>query len=103
MNERIKELALQAGAKVDKGIHPITNIVDGLSMGPDEVEKFAELIVRECANVVLEPHNESNFIISMSKCKFSTRQAIDRAAQTGGLKCDTESVSNQILKHFGVE
>jgi hypothetical protein len=52
MNERIKELALQAGAKVDKGIHPITNIVDGLSMGPDEVEKFAELIVQECVNVV---------------------------------------------------
>jgi len=95
MNERIRELAEQAGMR-----HPVMGEV---TYARFDYEEFAELIVRECANVVLEPHNESNFIISMSKCKFSTRQAIDRAAQTGGLKCDTESVSNQILKHFGVE
>ena len=95
MNERILEKLYKQSLIETEG--------DGFPDIEMDVKKFAELIVRECANVVLEPHNESNFIISMSKCKFSTRQAIDRAAQTGGLKCDTESVSNQILKHFGVE
>jgi len=90
MNERIKELKQQATEDV-------------LGVKTLSAEKFAELIVQECANIVLEPHNESNFIISMTKCKFSTRQAIDRAGMNGGLRVDTESVSNQILKHFGIK
>jgi hypothetical protein len=48
MNERIKELAEQAGVFVGDfagaGIYSIHN--------KDEVEKFAELIVRESANFV---------------------------------------------------
>lgn len=99
MNKRILKLAEQAGGDFYTGFAGSPNSVKFMEQ---DLAKFAELIIRECANVVLEPHNGSNFIISMSKCKFSTRQAIDRAAQTGGLKCDTESVSNQILKHFGV-
>ncbi len=38
MNERIKELAEQAGCSID-----------GMGYGEGNVEKFAELIVRECA------------------------------------------------------
>ena len=49
MNERIRQLAIQAGATVDKGTHPLTGVVDGLFMKPNGVEKFAELIIRECA------------------------------------------------------
>ena len=41
MNERIRELALQAGFKTDRLGH---------LFGGDDIEKFAELIVRECAN-----------------------------------------------------
>lgn len=37
MNERIKELAEQAGCSID-----------GMGYGEGNVEKFAELIVREC-------------------------------------------------------
>ena len=45
MNERIKELALQALKHPD-------NDNDGLTVfDNDELEKFAELIVRECAEV----------------------------------------------------
>lgn len=44
MNERIKELAEQAGCSID-----------GMGYGEGNVEKFAELIVRECASVVF--HN----------------------------------------------
>jgi hypothetical protein len=44
MNERIKELAEQAGYSNDF-----------LAIGlPNNMEKFAELIVKECARVVLE-------------------------------------------------
>jgi len=42
MNKRIQELALQAG-------HP------GFPRGEDELQKFAELIIRECASLRLTP------------------------------------------------
>ena len=42
MNERIKELALQAGFKTDRLGH---------LFGGDDIEKFAELIVKECADI----------------------------------------------------
>jgi hypothetical protein len=49
MNERIKLLAEQAGAVFEKtnGLNdcPQDSLVD------DEIQKFAELIVRECARV----------------------------------------------------
>jgi hypothetical protein len=56
MNERIRELAVQAGIKIT----PL--IVDGdeydyeeVDMdGYDDLKKFAELIVRECANIAFE-------------------------------------------------
>lgn len=44
MNERIKELALQSGAV------PLVGH-DGLIISNLNVEKFAEMIVRECAHV----------------------------------------------------
>ena len=65
--------------------------------------KFGELIVKECCDIVQAPHNETGFTISMNLCKFSTRQAIDRAAQSGGLKVHTQGISKEIKKHFGVE
>ena len=46
MNERIKELAEQAGA-VYSNDHAV-------SLLDDEIEKFAQLIVRECAEVIFE-------------------------------------------------
>ena len=44
MNERIKELALQAGGSHYPEVNSKT------------LEKFAELIVRECADVITETH-----------------------------------------------
>ena len=49
MNERIQQLALQAHVTVltTKGME---DIVDGCYIiSPDKLDKFAELIVRECA------------------------------------------------------
>ena len=45
MKERIRELMKQAGTDTS-----------GKWMGVEHAEKFAELIVKECANVGLETH-----------------------------------------------
>lgn len=71
MNERIKELALQSGAISLVG-H------DGLIISNLDEQKFAELIIHECA-------------IAMSKIP-------------GGYSAEKYYESNKIIKqHFGVE
>ena len=50
MNERIKELAEQAGLRFTQLMsNPMVPVVDGKET---DLEKFAELIVRECIDVV---------------------------------------------------
>ena len=95
MNDRIKQLAEQC--------YEHDQSWTGVGQRIFNKEKFAELIVRECCDIVLAPHNETGFTISMDLCKFSTRQAIDRAAQSGGLKVHTQGISKKIKQHFGVE
>ena len=53
MNERIRELAEQAGLKYYNWVTNESNINDGTFKYPrlEDYEKFAELIVRECAKV----------------------------------------------------
>ena len=74
MNERIKELAQQAGCSID-----------GMGYGEGNVEKFAELIIRECigccGQVISDPVPES----------------VD-SWLNGGEQCIQE-----IKQHFGVE
>jgi hypothetical protein len=58
MNERIKQLAEQAGAVFEK-----TNGLNDCpqdSLVGDEIEKFAELIVQECAQVCLAQRDPAN-------------------------------------------
>jgi len=59
MNEQIKKLSEQAYVTVltTKGME---NIVDGcFIVSPDRLEKFAELIVGECRNVVSEVYRKT--------------------------------------------
>ena len=52
MNERIRQLAEQAGVTV-LTTHGMEYVVDGCYViGPARLEKFAELIVRECVYFV---------------------------------------------------
>jgi hypothetical protein len=52
MNERIRQLAEQAGATVIT-THGMEHVVDGCYViGPARLEKFAESIVQMCANIV---------------------------------------------------
>ena len=48
MNERIRELAEQAGGEFYEGFAGSTNFV---KFTEDDFEKFAELLVKECADV----------------------------------------------------
>jgi hypothetical protein len=74
MNERIKELAEQAGFLYDISV--------GIVAGPEaSPHKFAELIVRECLDKVNE--------------------AVYAREMTGRYYPDTDG--KKILKHFGVE
>ena len=56
MNERIKELAEQAGLKYHNWITNESNIDDGDFKYPrlEDYEKFAELIVLECAKAIAD-------------------------------------------------
>jgi hypothetical protein len=94
MNERIRELAEQARDYATTR-HPVSNIV--LSVNSEKFEeKFAELIVRECAKICIE-QNVSNLDLDVIResGKFTLQ---DLATKSCG-----ENLSNQILEHFGVE
>ena len=78
MNERIKELALKSGIAYLSEHTAYFQANDGLTVLPsvDSLEKFAELIVRECSRYIED--------------KFDF--------------CGDEIViAESVLKHFGVE
>ena len=79
MNERIKQLAEQAGLRFTQLMsNPMVPIVDGKET---DLEKFAELIVQECIAICQDIDGEDN---------------ID--ARSGRQDCAVE-----IKEHFGVE
>ena len=83
MNERIKQLADEAGLKYHNWITNESNINDGDFKYPrlEDYEKFAELIVRECVQV-----------------------CADRGKHHDGLySAWADDCSKRIGKHFGVE
>ncbi len=50
MNEKLKELVKQAGLNIDGYGYPIWGSLDGEEEKKEFLEKFAELIIKECAN-----------------------------------------------------
>ncbi len=57
MNERIGKLAVEAGAHWD---HGDWNMPSAVYFSEGDLEKFAELIVRECANLLMKPEYVMN-------------------------------------------
>ena len=58
MNERIKELAEQAGLRFTQLMsNPMVPVVDGKET---DLEKFAELLVLECINSVMDGTKEGD-------------------------------------------
>ena len=76
MNNQIRELAEQAGFVLwnDEDWKPESQVIDWSSVYDKELEKFAELIVKECAELADEPTSRPY-----------------------------ESYGEKIKKHFGVE
>jgi len=75
MNERIRELAEEAGAETWS--RPPMRAVTGLAFTDENLEKFAELIVRECAGICmieydtgLEPAPQAPWIAEQIKEHF---------------------------------
>jgi hypothetical protein len=81
MNERIKELALKAGGGLSCIAEPLEH---PWKFSERELEKFAELIVKECAEVC---YNHS-----------VAAGGVDTAFGYGYKDC-----GNDIKRHFGVE
>jgi hypothetical protein len=79
MNERIKELAEQAGF-IDRG----TNHTAYMNF---DHEKFAELIVRECADQIISKGTDW----------------VDFAPSQTGVRPEYWNMAQQIKEHFGVE
>jgi len=79
MNERIQELADEAGLRFTQLMsNPMVPVVDGKET---ELERFAFLIIRECVSICQDVNGEDN---------------ID--ARSGRQDCAVE-----IREHFGVE
>ena len=78
MNEKIKQLAEQAGGEFYEGFAGSTNFV---KFAENDFEKFAELIVKECMQVA-----SPNYMSTPEDSVYYVEQAI-----------------NRIAKHFGVE
>jgi hypothetical protein len=63
MNKQIKELVKQAGLNIDGFGYPIWGCLDSADEKKEFLEKFTELIIKECENVVasqLERDGEAN-------------------------------------------
>jgi hypothetical protein len=54
MNQRIQELLKQAGVTDN------WNKADWHSMSPEMIEKFADMIVRECVSILMKPEYVMN-------------------------------------------
>ena len=88
MNDRIRELAEQAGLKYHNWITNESNVKDGDFKYPrfEDYEKFAELIVREC-------------ITRIEGC--ATTPEDDEFVK--GYNKGVSKVASQVKHHFGVE
>ena len=53
MNERIKELAVKSGGFRDEGKRLVSRFIEDTDMS-DEIQEFAELIIKECIGVIKE-------------------------------------------------
>jgi hypothetical protein len=60
MNERIKQLAEQAGLRFTQQMScPMVTVVDGKET---DLEKFVKLIAGECAEICLEANDHENIL-----------------------------------------
>ena len=89
MNERIKELALQAGFAMEVGDPNSPPSWWGAGHN-NRFEKFAELIVQECARIA-----------RATPCSYEEDEVRQRLGHTWDMA--SLEAGREIVKHFGVE
>ena len=91
MNKRIRELAKQTGyiwhASGDPQIYEFT---------PEKLEKFAELIVRECIDIAKQVENEKFEVAGSAEPEY-------RKGINDGRRNAAWGIKNRMKLHFGVE
>ena len=88
MNERIRELAEQAGfVFIENGVYGQRWYHNKCGMDAPEFEKFAELIVRECVKLCEHESNDDD-----EYDHFDMGQSVK-----------AENIKTAIKQHFGVE
>ena len=85
MNERIKKLAEQAGLRFTQLMsNPMVPIVDGKET---DLEKFAELIVRDCLDIAFEvrgkPATDTHYVIGYDR---ACEKIIDAIKESYGVE-----------------
>lgn len=99
MNERIKKLAEQAGAGRRAGI-------SGLVFRNNELEKFAELIVRECADFVSNDRQNDEygiFVANRIKEHFGVKESLPRLKTMLAINLPTRTPSVLTNTSEGIE
>ena len=96
MNSQILKLARKSGATVNQGFDGTKNFVYGITMSPEELEKFAKLIVQEC---IAQCEQVATAADAKSKSKFVTD---DGRMPYEGMWGGAKNCSGQIKQHFGV-
>ena len=85
MNERIKQLALEAGGGLSCIAEPLEH---PLKFSESELEKFAELIVKDCVSTLTDMHMWQS--VNNQNYPSAWHDAVDQGIDT-------------IKNHFGVE
>jgi hypothetical protein len=88
MNERIKQLAEQAGIITE--VWKTDSLGHGYKVPNYEAEKFAELIVKECARVA-----------RATPCPYEEGEVRQRLGHTWDMA--SSAAGREITEHFGVE
>lgn len=70
MNERIGELATEAGGRTKEIISVHGDYHDEFQLINGDIEKFAELIVKECIEIVENSQGDADFAIWKLKKDF---------------------------------
>ena len=100
MNERIKELAEQAGLKHHNWITNESNVKDGDFKYPrlEDYEKFAELIVAECARLNrLQSYELMGVITDVEEGDGFDDVCLNTVKRVA------ERLAKDLKEHFGVE
>ena len=97
MNERIKQLAEQA--KIDYDLRPEIARAPVWIGTDEELAKFAELIVRECAKL----NRTQSYELSGVVVDTEDGHGFDSVCLNTVKRVEQYLAGNDLLKHFGVE